>query len=170
MAAWGSGLALVLASAGNHSATLGTAPTVSMTFDPTRIAPGGTSLVTITLTNDNSTTATLTSELDDHLPSPVVIGGGTGMTTCPNGTVSAIGGFAIFALALGAQIPANGSCTVAVCVTTDTAGDYTNTIPAGALQTDAGSNVDPASALLIVTDDVLFADGFDGVPGGCTAL
>jgi hypothetical protein len=137
------------------------APSVSKRFDPVRIAPGGVTLVTLTLTNPNSTPATLSGELDDVLPSPMVIGGGAGTTTCPNGNVSAIGGFPIFALSLGTQIPANGSCTVAVCVTTDTAETYTNTIPANALQTDAGNNVDPASAMLDVTLDVILVDGFD---------
>ena len=122
---------------------LGTAPSVSKTFMPARIAPNGVSLVTITLSNPTDATATLTTELDDHLPSPMVIGGGAGTTTCAGGNMSAIGGFAIFALSLGAQIPANGSCTVTVCVTTDTADSYTNTIPSGALQTDAGNNADP---------------------------
>jgi hypothetical protein len=143
------------------------APSLSKTFDPIRIAPHGSTLVTLTLTNPNGTPATLTGELDDSLPSPMVIGGGAATTTCPNGNVSAIGGFALFALGVGAEIPANGSCTVAVCVTTDTADSYTNTIPVGALQTDAGNNVDAASAMLTVTLDVIFSDGFDGVPGGC---
>lgn len=154
---------------GDRNALQGMAPSVSKTFDPVRIAPGGVTLVTLTLTNPNSTPATLTAELDDALPSPMVIGGGAGTTTCPNGNVSAIDGFAIFALGAGAEIPAEGSCTVAVCVTTDTAEMYVNTIPAGALQTDSGNNVDSANAMLDVTVDVLFADGFDGVPGGCQA-
>jgi hypothetical protein len=154
---------------GNRNALLGMAPSVAKTFDPVRIAPGGTTLVTLTLTNPNSTPATLTAELDDALPSPMVIGGGAGTTTCPDGNVSAIGGFAIFALGFGAQIPAEGSCTVAVCVTTDTAGMYVNTIPAGALQTDSGNNVDSANAMLDVTVDVIFTNGFDRVPGECNA-
>jgi len=148
---------------GENTSTMPDAePSVSKTFDPVAIAPGSARLVTITLTNPNATAAVLTGELDDDLPASVVIGGGAGSTTCPNGNVSAIGGFAIFALGLGAEIPAQGSCTVTVCVTTDMAGSYTNTIPAGALQTDMGNNVDPASAILVVTDDVIFADRFDG--------
>ncbi|HEV7490675.1 MAG TPA: hypothetical protein VGO25_07710 [Rhodanobacteraceae bacterium] len=137
-------------------------PSVSKTFDPATIGLSAASLVTITLTNPNSTAAVLTGELDDVLPASVVIGGGAGSTTCPNGNVSAIAGFPVFALGLGAEIPAQGSCTVTVCVTTDTAGTYTNTIPAGALQTDMGNNIDPASAILMATDDVIFADRFDG--------
>ena len=145
----------------NPNARQDIAPSVSKTFDPVRIAPGGVTLVTITLTNPNDTPATLSAELDDVLPSPMIIGGGAGTTTCPNGNVSAIGGFPIFALGVGSQIPANGSCTVSVCVTTDTADAYTNTIPVNALQTDAGNNVDPATAMLEVTLDVIFVDGFD---------
>jgi hypothetical protein len=52
-----------------------------------------------------------------------------------------------------------------VSVTAGEAGTFTNTIAAGALQTDAGSNTDPGSAALTVTQgpppDQIFADGFD---------
>ena len=147
---------------GRGSAVPGTGPTLSTTFDPAVIALGSASLVTITLSNPNAAEAVLTTELDDVLPASVVIGGGAGSTTCPNGNVSAIAGFGIFALGLGAQIPAQGSCTVTACVTTDMTGTYVNTIPAGALQTDMGNNVAPASAVLTVSDDVIFADRFDG--------
>jgi hypothetical protein len=137
-------------------------PSVSKTFDPVTVAPAADSLVTITLTNPNATAAVLTAELDDVLPSSVAIGGGAGSTTCPNGIVSAIAGFPVFALGLGAEIPAQGSCTVTVCVVSDMSGTYTNTIPAGALQTDMGSNAETASAMLTVTDDVIFANRFEG--------
>jgi hypothetical protein len=69
--------------------------------------------------------------------------------------------FPVFALATGAEIPAQGSCTVVVSVTTDSIGTYTNTIPPDALQTDMGNNADAASAVLVVSD-IIFADGFDG--------
>lgn len=148
----------------NGSVMLGVSPSVSKTFNPIRIGPGGLSLVTITLSNPNTTPAVLSVEMDDELPASVVIGNGSaGTTSCPNGNVSAIGGFGVFALGGGAEIPAQGSCTFAVCVTTDSIGTYTNTIPAGALQTDQGSNADPATAILTVTDDVIFADGFEGL-------
>ena len=148
---------------GRHGdAVLGLGPSVSKTFDPVTIGLHGASLVTVTLTNPDTTAAVLVTELDDVLPASVVIGGGAGSTTCPNGNVSAISGFQVFALGAGAEIPAQGSCTVTVCVMTDMTGTYTNTIPAGALQTDMGNNVDPASAIFTATDDVIFADRFDG--------
>lgn len=140
----------------------GDAPSLSMTFEPAVIAPDRSTLVTITLSNPGPTPATLTAEFDDVLPAPVVIGGGAGATTCPNGIVSAIGGFAVFALNFGAEIPAQGSCIVTACVTADSAGTYTNTLPAGALQTDNGNNADAASAILGVSSDIIFADGLEG--------
>src|SRR5579871_5817779 len=48
---------------------LGTAPSVSKAFTPTHIATNGASAVTLILTNPTGNVATLTSELDDHLPS-----------------------------------------------------------------------------------------------------
>jgi hypothetical protein len=50
----------------------------------------------------------------------------------------------------GGSIPANGSCTVKVKVTANTKGKYIDIIPAGALQTDQGSNALPAKAILTV--------------------
>ena len=48
------------------------------------------------------------------------------------------------------EIPPGG-CTVTVDVQSAIAGTYVNTIPIGALQTNFGSNVDPATATLQVT-------------------
>jgi hypothetical protein len=167
----GASLALSVAPAlgrdGHHlHAARGAGPSVSKAFDPMTVAPGHPSLVTITLTNPDATVAVLTGELDDVLPSSVSIGGGAGATTCPNGNVSAIAGFGVFALGLGAQIPAQGACTVTVCVVSAMSGTYTNTIPAGALQTDRGNNAGQASAILAVSDDVIFASRFEGACAG----
>jgi hypothetical protein len=48
-------------------------------------------------------------------------------------------------------IPANGNCTVTVTVTSSTAGNYVNTIPAGGLtSTNAQPSAAPATATLVV--------------------
>jgi len=47
-------------------------------------------------------------------------------------------------------IPANGSCTLTAQVTAPVAGSFTNSLPAGALQTDKGKNAAPAIATLTV--------------------
>src|SRR5205085_3635008 len=50
----------------------------------------------------------------------------------------------------GGTIPAGGSCTLTVNVTSMNAGGNVNTIAAGALVTNGGSNASPASATLVV--------------------
>ena len=47
-------------------------------------------------------------------------------------------------------IPANGSCTVTATVTAAVAGSYVNSLPAGALQTNKGTNAAPTVATLTV--------------------
>jgi uncharacterized repeat protein (TIGR01451 family) len=56
-------------------------------FSPATIAAGGTSTLTITLTNANTTAATLNAPFTDTLPSGVVVSG-TASTTCAGGTAS----------------------------------------------------------------------------------
>lgn len=141
-------------------------PTVSKAFAPSTIAAGQTSMLTITFANSAPNAATLTADLTDHLPPPLVVADPADATTdCPGGTLTAAAGAATVILGSGAQIP-GGTCTVSVAVTAAVPGAYLNTIPAGALQTDFGSNPDAARAGLTVTPaaptDRIFADGFDG--------
>jgi len=127
-------------------------PTLSKAFAPASIPAGGTSTLTITLTNPNPISATLSAALVDNLPAGVVVASPAGAsTTCAGGGVTAHPGRSSVTLGAGAQIPANGSCTVSVNVTASSPGSYTNTLPAGALQTNHGSNTSPASAVLSVT-------------------
>jgi hypothetical protein len=50
-----------------------------------------------------------------------------------------------------AVIPAGGTCTVTIDVTSATVGTFTNSIPADSLHTVAGSNATSADATLDVT-------------------
>jgi len=135
-------------------ATLGVgqpaAPTVVKSFSPTTIDVGGTSVLTIVLGNPNAAALTLTSALTDTLPTnvrvatPANIGG-----TCTTASVTATPGAGSVSYASGATIPVNG-CSISVSVTSDTAGSYTNTIAAGALVTDGGTNPTPTQAALVV--------------------
>ncbi|MFA5590925.1 MAG: DUF11 domain-containing protein [Lysobacteraceae bacterium] len=128
-----------------------TAPAVAKQFDPDSIDVGGSSTLTITLTNANAGPATLTSDLVDTLPAGVTLTG-TPVTTCV-GTVAGTAGGSVITLQTGAQIPGGtpGSCTITAPVTSDTPGTFTNTIPAGGLVTDLGSNLLPAEDDLTVT-------------------
>ena len=53
-------------------------------------------------------------------------------------------------LPAGRTIPANGSCTLSVNVTSAVVGAYVNTLPVGALVTSNGNNAVSANATLTV--------------------
>ena len=144
------------------------APTLAKAFAPASVIVGTPSTLTLTLGNANASSVILTSALTDTLPSGLVVANpANALTTCPSGTVAATSGTGTVTLGNGAQIPANGTCTVTVSVQSAATGSYVNTIPAGALQTNAGNNATAASATLTVTpvliSDRIFCDGFDGV-------
>jgi uncharacterized repeat protein (TIGR01451 family) len=120
---------------------------VSKSFSPTTIKPGGVAILTITLTNSNNTVANLTVPLIDKLPKGLVIAG-KGSTNCGGKYSGNKGGTKV--IVIGGSIPANSSRTVTVYVTAAYAGSYINTIPIGALQTNLGSNTTAAVATLTV--------------------
>lgn len=141
-------------------------PTVAKTFAPDAIRAGTQSTLTITFANTRPNPATLIADITDPLPSTLVVADPPGAaTTCPGGMVTADAGASTVTLRAGAQLP-GGTCTLTVKVTTDAAGTYLNTIPAGALQTDFGNSPDAALAGLTVSPaapaDRIFANGFDG--------
>lgn len=123
-------------------------PVVGESFGPPTIDAGGTSTLTITLSNPNGTAANITSPLTDTLPGGLVVSGIAATST--GGAVSApIGGSTVSLT--GGTIPANGTATITVVVTAPVAGTYVNSLPSGALQTSNGNNVSPAVATLSVT-------------------
>jgi len=123
-------------------------PVIGKSFNKASIIAGGTSVLTLTLSNANGTAANMTSALTDTFPTGVFVSGNAS-TTC-GGTVTALMGKSSLSLS-GGTIPANGSCTVTVTVTAPVAGSYINSVPAGALKTSNGNNVAPAVATLTVT-------------------
>ncbi|MDH4226694.1 MAG: DUF11 domain-containing protein [Deltaproteobacteria bacterium] len=125
-------------------------PTVSKAFSPTSIGVNDTSTITITLTNSNATDITGAAFTDTYPANLVNAATPAGATTCTGGTVTAVAGGGTLQLS-GATIPASGSCTVTVNVTSATPGSYLNTIPAGGVTTaNAGSNTGAASDTLTV--------------------
>jgi hypothetical protein len=141
-------------------------PTLTAGFSPSSIAAGsGVSTLTITLGNGgNGSAATLSADLVNTLPTSVYIASpANAATTCLGGNVTAEAGSGVATLAAGAQIPAASSCTVTVSVVDNTQGNYTDIIPANAMQTNFGWNDESANADLTVTppSDRIFADGFE---------
>ena len=140
--------------AGNNACTSAVsftpvAPTITEAFVPATVGPTVASTLTITLNNSNAFALTQ-SDLIDTLPSSLSVAG-NGATTCTGATVSLVASGTSIALT-GAIIPAKGTCTVTVPVSSTTAGSYTSNIAANALTTGpAGGNTATATATLTVT-------------------
>ncbi|MDC8013121.1 S8 family serine peptidase, partial [Tahibacter soli] len=143
-------------------------PTLANAFAPAAVTTGTTSVSTVTLTNPNAVDAVLTHDFVDRLPPGVFAApNATAATTCVGGTVTANGEGTAVTLSSGAQIPANGSCTVTVDVRSRYPQMYTQTIAPGALRTNAGDNAASSSATLAVASIGIGgfppAENFDGV-------
>ncbi len=154
------------------------APDVSLSkaFNPTPIAVGGTSVLTITVANGAANAVALSGmALTDTLPANVTIGSTpNAATTCGGGTASATAGGSNVALS-GGSVGAGASCTITVNVTSSTPGNFVNTIPASALtSTQGASNATAASATLVVNaPDVTLSKAFNPTPipvGGTSVL
>jgi hypothetical protein len=128
-------------------------PTIAKAFAPSTIAPDETSVLTITLGNDNGNDISLAAPLTDAFPSGLVVAAVPNASTdCGGGVLSADAGTDSVTLDAGATIPAGGTCSITVDVTPTAPddADYPNSIPPGALQTDAGENATSADAMLRV--------------------
>lgn len=147
---------------GSNTATLSVlgAPTVAKAFSPSTIGKGQTSTLTITLTNTNTTAITGAAFTDTYPANVTTAVTPNASTTCTSGAVGSTAGSVSLS---GATIPASGSCTVSIDVTSSVVNlvGYVNTIAAGAVTTtNAGSNAAPASATLIVNATPTIAKSF----------
>ena len=91
--------------------------------------------------------------LPGNLPAGLAIAGGLRLprSIIRGGTLTAVSGTQLIDLVNG-TLAGNASCTIVVSITGSTAGDYQNTISAGALITDQGvTNSLPGSDHLVVT-------------------
>jgi outer membrane lipase/esterase len=125
-------------------------PTVQIGFAPATIPTGGSSRVTITLGNGNAVAAALTATLTDTLPAGMTVANPAGLGGSCAGAASP-GGRSV-SYPADSVIPPGG-CTIQVNVTGTSATHntyFTDTIPAGALQTSLGNNVTAASSTLTV--------------------
>jgi len=128
------------------NAPAATPPTVAKSFSPASITAGGTSRLTITLTNASASAITGIAFTDTY-PAGLVTATTPNIATTCGGTSSSTAN----SLSLtGGSLLGNSSCTVAIDVTAATDGSYVNDIPAGAVTSSAGSNTAATTATLNV--------------------
>ncbi len=135
-------------------------PSVGKNFSPPTGLAGATTTLIFTFTNANTTaSATITSVFTDTYPVGMVNATTpSGTTTCAGtGAITAVAGNNTISLGAGRTIAANSSCQLLVVVTASSVGNYTNTVPTGALTvTIPGftlTNVVGATAVYQVTPD-----------------
>ena len=126
--------------------------TLAKAFSPATINPGGTSTLTIALSNNTGALVTLNADLVDNLPGGVTTVG-LPSTTC-GGTPPTVTSTSV-TLPTGATIPSGtpGTCTVTVNVTASSTGVFVNTFAPGDLSVDitgdgTASNTTPVSVAL----------------------
>ncbi len=100
-------------------------PTIAKAFNPATIQSGGTSVVTLTLSNSN-TSALSNGSFTDTLVNMSAVGGAVG-GTCVGTTPATLSAGATALSFTGITIPASSSCTVIFSVTSSTAGGNNNT-------------------------------------------
>ncbi|MCU1228272.1 MAG: alkaline phosphatase [Acidobacteria bacterium] len=113
---------------------------LSKAFTPSTIGIGGTSQLTITLTNESATPGGVT--IIDALPAGLT--GVSATVDCGGGSTPYFSGNTLNAFV---ALP----CVVRATVTSNTAGSYTNSIPVGSVVSNGFVNVTGGSATLVVT-------------------
>ncbi|MDF1485596.1 IPTL-CTERM sorting domain-containing protein [Ramlibacter sp. H39-3-26] len=127
------------------------APTVAKSFSLTTVTAGQTTQLIVTVSNPDAAVALTGVTLPDNLPPGLAVANPANTsTTCTGGVVAALPGAAKVTLN-GATVPAGGNCEFRVAVVASEPGAFTNTIGAGAIQSDQGlTNGNPADATLTV--------------------
>ncbi|HEX3154855.1 MAG TPA: hypothetical protein VHV32_09530, partial [Candidatus Angelobacter sp.] len=111
----------------NASITVVGAPTIVKGFGAASIPLNGSTSLSFTITNPNTTAALTGVAFTDTLPAGLVISTPNGITgTCGAGTITATAGTNVISLS-GGTIAAGGSCTFSVNVTGTAAGTQNNT-------------------------------------------
>jgi uncharacterized repeat protein (TIGR01451 family) len=114
-------------------------------FNPSVIQVGGTSILTVKITNPNNTSALTGLAISDTFPSGMVLAATPAVTNTCGGSVTTTSGS--FALADGTLAGA-ASCKVTVNVTSATPGTYTNTTGA-VTSSNAGTGVTKSATLTV---------------------
>ncbi|MFC6015609.1 ice-binding family protein [Plantactinospora solaniradicis] len=125
-----------------------TPATISKAFGDVVIEADGTTSLSFTLANPNTSTTLTGVEFTDALPAGLVVATPNGLSgSCGGGTITATAGSGNISLT-GATLPAGGSCTFSVNVTGTTSGTKVNTSsPVDSTQSGPGT---PAAASITV--------------------
>jgi len=161
------------------SATLNVAgspiPSISKSFSPGTIWAGGTSRLSIVIRNNEPNTTLTQVSLTDNLPTDVFLVNPVSptLTGCgASASLTAVSGGTSVSLNNGTIAPSS-TCTIAVNVTSNIQGVYTNGIPANSLQTQQGLTNATAAIARLSAQEIGVAKRFSPSTfsaGGTTTL
>lgn len=141
---------------------VGDTPGVSKSFDPPQVNLGGSTSLIVTITNPTGVDLTGVS-LTDSLPPGLAVSDPANPSTTCGGIVTALPGSSQVRLS-GGSIPAGGNCTFRASVVASQAGTLTNTIGAGAIESQQGlTNELPDSSDLSVFSPPAVSKAFNPV-------
>ena len=141
------------------SITVVAPPVINKSFSPTAIFTNGSSTISFTVSNPNSTSSLSGIGFTDSPLSALgglVVATPNGLTgSCGGGTITATAGSTSISLS-GATLAANASCNFSVNVTATTAGSKVNTT--SAVTSTEGGNGNIGSATLVVANQTALVD------------
>ena len=146
-------------------------PSIAKGFNPTSVAAGGTSILTLTITNPNASSALTGVAFNDTFPSGMVLASNPAASNngC-GGTIAANGGAGSAGLSNGA-ISASGTCSISVTVQGNAAGALLNNVQVSSTNGGTGNT---ANATLTVIAPPTISKAFELVsmiaasPAGAT--
>ena len=142
----------------NASITVVGPPVIIKAFGAASIPLNGSTSLSFTIQNNNTTTALVSVGFSDTLPAGLVISTPNGQTgTCGGGTITATQGTNVISLA-GASLTASTSCTFSINVTGTAAGTENNTT--GSVTSTEGGTGGTASASIDVVAPPSIAKAF----------
>ncbi|HET9837491.1 MAG TPA: hypothetical protein VFR84_04590 [Candidatus Angelobacter sp.] len=151
----------------NASITVVAPPTISKAFGAASIPLNGTTTVTFTLSNPNTTVDLSGVAFSDTLPNTtgtLVVAATPGVSNTCGGTVTATAGTGAISLS-GATVTKNTSCTLTVNVTGTAAGDAVNTTGAiTSTEGGTGTTSNTATVKIVAPPTISKAFGASAIP------
>lgn len=127
--------------------TYATAPAIAKAFKAATIPVGGSTLLTLTITNSNAGAILIGVGFTDNLPAGLLVASTPNLNNTCSGTATAKPGTQLVSLS-GGTLGAGGSCTVSVNVTGTTVGNWTN-ITGNVSSTNGGAGNTASAAITV---------------------
>jgi mucin-19 len=149
--------------------TVATPPSISKAFGAATIPLNGTTSLTFSITNPNTSLALTGLAFTDNLPSGLVVATPSGISNTCGGTATAVAGLGSVSLSAG-TLAGSASCMVSVNVQGTTAGIKNNSVTITSTEGGTG-NTSNASITVVGAPVIIKAFGAAGIPlNGSTSL